>query len=189
MQRVDVSSLVVLGMRSPSASWEQPFELLHACHERASRMLALLVKLQGHLVAHGVDEHAIAAAVDVMRYFDLAAPLHHRDEEEHVFPLAFAADDNDVAAAVTRLAGQHAMMEAVWKGLRIELLALAAPDRPTRLAVAWGTDHLVCAFRDLYCEHIGVEERVIYPYVQQRLSAASTETMGQAMAARRGAVA
>lgn len=188
MQRVDLSSLVVPGMRSPSASWEQPFEMLHACHERATRMLALLIKLQAHLVAHGIDDQATQAAVDVMRYFDLAAPLHHRDEEEHVFPLAFAADEYEVVAAVTRLAGQHAMMEAVWKGLRIELLALTAPEKPKRLAVAWSTDHLVCAFKELYSEHIGVEEGLVYPYVQQRMTAALTETMGRAMAARRGAV-
>jgi hemerythrin-like domain-containing protein len=187
MQRTHSAPLAVLGMRTPSAGWEQPFEMLRACHERASRMLALLVKLQAHVVVHGIDDQASQAAVDVMRYFDLAAPLHHRDEEEHVFPLAFAADEYEVVAAVTRLAGQHAMMEAVWKGLRIELLALTAPERPKRLAVAWSTDHLVCAFRDLYSEHIGVEEGVVYPYVQQRMTAALTETMGRAMAARRGA--
>ena len=187
MQGVDLSPLAVPGVRSPSASWGQPFEMLHACHERATRMLALLIKLQAHLVAHGIDDQATQAAVDVMRYFDLAAPLHHSDEEEHVFPLAFAADEYEVVAAVTRLAGQHAMMEAVWKGVRIELLALAAPEKPKRLAVAWSTDHLVCAFRDLYSEHIGVEEGVVYPYVQKRMTAALSESMGRAMAARRGA--
>ena len=53
--------------RSPSAGFDQPFEMLAACHERVQRMLALMTKLAAHLPAHGADEQARSAARDVMR--------------------------------------------------------------------------------------------------------------------------
>jgi hypothetical protein len=37
----------------PAASFEQPFEMLEACHERVQRMLALLARLREHLRSHG----------------------------------------------------------------------------------------------------------------------------------------
>ena len=81
-QPIRLASLVA----SPAAGFEQPFEMLVACHERVHRMLALLGRLREHLHGHGPDTQAQQAARDVMRYFDQAAPLHHQDEELHVFP-------------------------------------------------------------------------------------------------------
>ncbi|RYY81317.1 MAG: hemerythrin domain-containing protein, partial [Comamonadaceae bacterium] len=52
------------------AGFEQPFEMLEACHERVHRMLTLLDRLRRHVAGHGTDEQARQAARDVMRYFD-----------------------------------------------------------------------------------------------------------------------
>jgi hypothetical protein len=70
--------------------FEQPFAMLEACHERVQRTLALLARLRVHVREQGADENARQAARDVLRYFDMAAPLHHEDEELHVFPLLLA---------------------------------------------------------------------------------------------------
>jgi hemerythrin-like domain-containing protein len=85
------------------ASFEQPFEMLHACHERIVRTLVLLQRLRVHMVAHSADEQARQAAADVMRYFDLAAPQHHRDEELHVFPPMIARGEPALVDLVSRL--------------------------------------------------------------------------------------
>ena len=76
----------VPGLRSPGVGFEQPFEMLDACHDRGRRTLELMGKLQTHLQTHGCDDSARQAARDVQRYFDIAAPLHHQDEELHIFP-------------------------------------------------------------------------------------------------------
>lgn len=60
--------------------------MLEACHERVQRTLGLLGRLREHVRKQGVDNDARQAARDVLRYFDIAAPLHHQDEELHVFP-------------------------------------------------------------------------------------------------------
>ena len=72
---------------APAAGFDEPFELLAACHQRVERMLGLLQRLQPHLQAHGADRAGAEAARDLLRYFDLAAPHHHEDEELHVLPV------------------------------------------------------------------------------------------------------
>ena len=84
--------------RTPSAGFDQPFEMLSACHERVQRSLALLQRLQDHLASHGADPQARDAARDVMRYFDIAAPAHHEDEERHVLPVLRAQGEDAFAA-------------------------------------------------------------------------------------------
>ena len=66
---------------APGAGFDQPFEMLLACHERVERMLGLLERLAQHLAEHGCTPDAAQAARDVMRYFDIAGPAHHEDEE------------------------------------------------------------------------------------------------------------
>lgn len=179
----------VLGMQTLSASWEQPFEMLRACHERVHRMLALLDKLQGHVAAHGADDKAAQAAVDVMRYFDQAAPLHHLDEEEQVFPMALARGSADVRAAVAQLQQDHTAMEAAWAALRVVLAAWADPAAAPELRAPQSSASLsVRAFAAHYQAHIACEESLVYPCVEALVSAQELESMGRAMSARRGAV-
>lgn len=75
------------GFNTPAVGFEQPFAMLEACHERVERTLTLLSRLRSYLREQAVDDAARQAARDVLRYFDIAAPLHHEDEELHVFPL------------------------------------------------------------------------------------------------------
>ncbi len=102
------------GHRPLAAGLEAPFEMLAACHERVERMLALQAKLQQHLLDKGCDEAARQAARDVMRYFDVAAPLHHQDEELHVFPPLLAGLDTALRALAGRLINEHRQMESAW---------------------------------------------------------------------------
>jgi len=39
-------------LATPAVGFEQPFEMLAACHERVNRMLALLERLREHLPGH-----------------------------------------------------------------------------------------------------------------------------------------
>src|SRR5205814_2154869 len=102
----------------PAAGFEQPFEMLQACHERLEQMLALLQRLREHVRSHGSDEQARQAARDVMRYFDTAAPRHHEDEELHVFPVLLALNDEGVTQVVAQLQQDHLQMEKRWHAAR-----------------------------------------------------------------------
>ena len=95
------------GRTGLAPTFEQPLHMLQACHERVLRMCTLLERLQKHAATKGADDQARQAARDILRYFDLAAPLHHQDEELHVFPLLLAESTPEVRALVTRLQQEH----------------------------------------------------------------------------------
>lgn len=119
----------------PGAGFDQPFEMLAACHERVARMLGLLQRLQAHLQQRGADASASSAARDVMRYFDQAAPQHHLDEERHVFPLLRASADPRLVALAGRLQAEHRTMAAAWAVLRGDLQAVAEGRWPAAAPV------------------------------------------------------
>ena len=106
------------GFSAPAVGFDTPFEMLEACHERVERSLRLLTRLAEHLDRQGWDDPARRAASDVLRYFDVAAPLHHEDEERHVFPAALAAQDAAITAAVHRLQQDHQDMHRAWQAVR-----------------------------------------------------------------------
>ena len=172
------------GFNTPAVGFGQPFEMLEACHERVQRTLTLLEKLRAYLHTHRCDDTARQAARDVLRYFDLAAPLHHQDEELHIFPLLLAQGRPDVVAPVQQLQHDHHAMEADWAAARGPLQALAEGEIQTFS----GADEAVLAqFSGRYADHIRVEEGLAYPAAQALLSASAVAAMGQEMAQRRGA--
>ena len=114
------------GFSSPAAGFEQPFAMLDACHERVRRSLGLLQRLIEHLDRRGQDQQSVSAARDVLRYFDLAAPHHHEDEERHVFPLLLVQAQVETTEMVERLQREHRQMSILWARLRLHLQQWAA---------------------------------------------------------------
>lgn len=167
--------------RAPGAGFEQPFEMLGACHERVERMLALLERLAQHLPQHGADEQAAGAARDVMRYFDQAAPLHHEDEERHVFPALRASGRPELAALAARLHEEHERMAAAWAALRATLLEITQGHWPAGAAF-----EAVAPFAASCRAHIQAEEDEAYPSAAGDIVDAARDAMGKEMAARRG---
>jgi hemerythrin-like domain-containing protein len=167
--------------RAPAAGFDQPFEMLAACHERVERMLGLLERLAEHLPRHGADTQAQDAARDVMRYFDQAAPHHHEDEERHVLPALRAAGGAEWTALADRLHADHQQMAAAWSALRRDLAAIAEGRWPA----AAGFDG-VPAFAALYREHIAREDQQAFPRAADLVQGPARGAMGEEMAARRG---
>ena len=178
-QPIRMSSL----LSGPAPGFEDPFSMLQACHERVNRMLALLGRLREHVAGHGADTSAREAARDVMRYFDQAAPQHHRDEELHVFPPLIEQADPDTVAVVRRLQQDHLQMESRWRGARQVLAAIQAGELQA-LSVEDGA--ALEAFASLYDEHIRAEEDRVYPAATALLDAPRLAAIGAEMMRRRG---
>ncbi|WP_449371623.1 hemerythrin domain-containing protein [Thiomonas sp.] len=170
-----------------AAGFDQPFELLRGCHARITRMDALLLRLIDHVRQQGADAQAQQAADKVLRYFEVAAPLHHEDEELHVFPVLRAAasgpkwEGND--AVLEKLESDHRALTGLWAELRVWLLQVkAAQALPAQASVTEAAQR----FGALHAAHIDIENTQIFPAAQARMSAAQISAMGQDMAARRG---
>jgi len=175
------------GHRPLAAGLEAPFEMLAACHERVERMLALQAKLQQHLLDKGCDESARQAARDVMRYFDMAAPLHHQDEELHVFPPLLAGADATLRTLAERLINEHRQMEAAWIPARSVLQAIAdsRPDADWHALTPAQTAALN-QFVALYEQHLADENGAAYPAAQAALPPEAVQVMSEDMMQRRG---
>ena len=139
------------GFDSPAVGFEQPFEMLEACHDRVRRSLALLTRLIEHVDAQGHDAQSRSAAADVQRYFDLAAPLHHQDEELHVFPVLRSVGDAELAADIELLERDHERMEGLWSRLRLTLVRWRAPGE---------TDPIADSERDTVREFVAISNAV-----------------------------
>lgn len=192
----------------PAAGFDEPYEMLAACHERAGRMLDLMARLSAHLSAHlsarlsaplssrpsvpgvapsppcPVDDPARQAAQDLMRYFDVAAPAHHDDEERHVFPLVEAQGDAGLRQLVARLRADHDAMRAQWPALRADLAALAQGDVPPEGWPAYEARWQ--AYAAMYRAHLQLEDAQVFPAGAGWSDEAQRRAMGADMAERRG---
>lgn len=173
------------GFAAPAVGFDQPFEMLYACHERVQRTLRLLNRLVDHVATQGHDAQSRAATADVLRYFDLAAPLHHEDEERHVFPqlLQDARTSPALRETVQKLQADHRQMEALWTKIRACL-------QPWLEAHAQGQlddtgQRVVADFIALYAQHIDAEEMLAYPAARNAMTPDAENAMGWDMQARR----
>ncbi|MCE4555899.1 hemerythrin domain-containing protein [Roseateles cellulosilyticus] len=160
----------------PAVGFDQPFEMLAACHERVRRTLDLLQRLQAHVQSHGADAQAQSAATDVLRYFDIAGPAHHEDEERHVLPRLREAGE---ATLADRLAADHREMTRLWTSIRAPLQSWAA-GQPALL----DTD-LLAAYSRSYEDHLSVEDARAFAIARAATEPSALKPMGEEMAARR----
>lgn len=166
----------------PKIGFDRPLEMLAACHERIERELVTLEGLDAHLQKSGCDAEARAVAQGVLRYFNTAGEMHHKDEDDDLFPLvrtrAAAQGRPEVAAVIDELEREHATMHSQWQRLRARLEAIAAGegklDRDEMTRFAW-----------LYRRHMEREGAAIMPFARQALDASQVAALGERMAARR----
>ena len=171
------------GFEGPAVGFEQPFEMLQACHARVQRSLDLLQRLVAYIDTRGHDASSRSAAADVLRYFDLAAPLHHEDEELHVFPALARSSDAAVRAAIAMLQDDHLRMAERWTLAREVLLAWR--DEPQPSALDGASRARLKAFSEAYDAHIATEENLVYPAARALFDEAGLARIGAEMQARR----
>lgn len=175
------------GHPSPAVGFEAPLEMLAACHVRIEQQCATLQRLVPHVAVHGADALAREAAAGVMRYFDMAAVLHHADEEADLFPAlieSMAGSDAVCLRELTAgLAAEHRELESRWRPVRDALAPLAAGAAAALDAAA------VAAFVGLCQRHIAREERELLPMAARLLGDDALERVGRAMRARRAVAA
>ncbi|MED5619444.1 hemerythrin domain-containing protein [Ideonella sp. BN130291] len=172
------------GLHSPAAGFDQPFDMLAACHDRVRRSLALLERLLPHLQAHGPDAQARDAARDVLRYFDMAAPAHHEDEERHVIPLLLGSSNAELQAAAQRMLADHHLIREGWARLA-PLLRSVTEGQPVSMETLQPE---AIDFVRLHHAHLDLEDTLAFPHAHQHLGhdQAAVQAMGAEMAARRG---
>ncbi len=165
--------------------FDDPFDMLTLCHEKVRRFAALTGKLKTHVEHHGADDAASQAATSILRYFNLAAPLHHADEEQDVYPalrqhLPEEPSDTrriELERAINDLEAEHAHLADLWDAVRIWLEQLEHKKYVQ-------PPECVPEFVMAYPHHADREEREIYPFAVV-LSLTEREQLGLRMVNRR----
>lgn len=168
----------------PTVGFDDPLEMLLACHRRIEKQLETLKRLRARLDSAGVDAEASSAAQAVLRYFQRAAANHHDDEEKDVFPLLGEriTDPGEAArfhALRAELERDHDEIDRMWSRLRRPLEGIAEGFNRALPE----TD--VHAFVAAYARHILAEEATLQDFFQRWLDAHDRAALGKSMSARR----
>ena len=159
--------------------FDDPLGVLVACHRRIEREIATLARLQRHLPEFGCDDDARAAARALLKYFDGAAPNHHADEEESVFPRLRALAREHAGELCDELEHDHEALATTWRRMRPLLAGIAAAVRANL------SPKDVDDLRNLYASHMLREEQLLIPLAARWLDADTLRQIGEEMAARR----
>jgi hemerythrin-like domain-containing protein len=181
--------LNILG-RAPDQGFDEPLGLLTDCHRRIESFLEVLMRVAREYAGRPLDDRGAEAVATARRYFLHAAPRHTADEEESLFPRlrAAAAARGEPCPAVAGLEADHERADGLHS--RVDgLLDAWLRDRTLPAGRSAELRSLLDTLRELYREHIGVEERDVFPLAGRVLSAAELSEVGSEMRGRRGLVA
>lgn len=173
------------GHHTPAVGFDQPFDLLSACHDRVRRSLALLQRLVDHVDQHGADAQARDAAADVLRYFTVAAPAHHEDEERHVVPRLLGSSDARAQVAAQEMLADHHLIREHWRALE----PLLRHVREGQAVDVGALRQAAAAFVTVHDAHLALEDDFALPHGRDLVQAEGAHelaAMGREMASRRG---
>ena len=159
------------------ASWEEPIEMLYACHSKVKRFCNQLCILPDYLTQNGINQAVKNDVKQILTYFNLSAPLHHDDEEKNFFP-ALVKHVPQAQEDIDKLESEHIALHQNWALLSAQLEQLLNGERQN-------VDRdLISAFIAGYDRHIALEEP-LFELGKQHLSETELQTMGKIMSERR----
>ena len=161
---------------------EFPFAMLAAWHRLGESQLDTLRWLLERQPAPATDLPVRDAAHTVLIYFDRSAAVHHRDEEDDLFPALVeslaAADPVCVRELVAAATAGHRAIESAWQALRPPLDALSRGAAAALGAAAVG--RLVQHCR----ENFRLEDRELLPMAERLLDDAGLARLRERISAR-----
>lgn len=160
-----------------SVTFAEPIEMLYACHGKVRRFCSQLDMLPGYIAEHGRNETVLQAVRQISRYFNVAAPLHHEDEEENFFPLLLQYAPQ-AQKGIDELLRQHENLHAGWQSVSAELTRLEneadyVPDAD-----------MLKRFTDGYAVHLSIEEP-LFEMGKASIPPEKLSEIGEIMAERR----
>lgn len=167
------------------ASFDSPLELLYSCHDKILHYSSALQSLCSTLLKEGWSPQLGKSADQIRRYFNIAGPEHHMDEEKHLFPAIIALDpelkqseSQEILQQINQLIKEHVESDILWESLD-SMLEERSEDYDT-------LEELARQFASDMHEHAGIENEIIFPYAKEHISADNFKQMGAEIAKRRG---
>ncbi len=161
---------------------ESAVDLLVACHDRIRNFTGMVQKL-AH--AEGAEAEEIrTAASSAHRYFAVALPLHEADEEESMRPRMEAAGRAEITAALDAMTHQHQGIDDLLERT-LPILTLLASNPAKLPEVHAELCSLSKALGEVFQGHLDLEEKVLFPAMNEVLSPAAQSDILREMQERR----
>ena len=167
------------GLTNDLPGFDDPLALLRACHDKILMHCDLLEGLLTHMLEAGPDSEARKSAERISRYFSTSAELHHRDEEDDLFP-RLNRQSLKIAELIHTLKNEHEQLKTLWATLSPELKQLPAEGFSKEFT------RTANDFFSLYQQHIERENMEFLPLAANSLSQQELAEIGESMAERRG---
>lgn len=159
------------------ATWNEPIEMLYACHSKVKRFCRQLSILPDYLEKHGYTQAVLNDVEQILSYFNRSAPLHHDDEELDFFPQLVKVAPQ-AQSAIDELEQQHKNLHENWNALSVQLEELISEQRQNI------DEHLIERFVQGYERHITLEEP-LFEMGREFLADDVLSEMGKNMSIRR----
>lgn len=159
------------------ATWNEPIEMLYACHSKVKRFCRQLSILPDYLEKHGYTQAVLNDVEQILSYFNRAAPLHHDDEELDFFPQLLKVAPQ-AQSTIDELEQQHKNLHKNWNALSAQLEELISEQRQNI------DEHLIERFIQGYERHITLEEP-LFEMGREFLADDVLSEMGKNMSIRR----
>lgn len=180
------ASMISLNVDSSIHGFDEPLGLLSDCHRRIEHFLAVLIRVTQEFGNRALTVEAADAVRNCQRYFTVAAPRHTDDEEESLFPRirAAAAVFGESYETLDRLEADHEEaqdLHAKVNGVLEQWVGEGLlPATQSRELLA-----MLERLQALYLEHIGIEDREVFPVAADLLTTEQLADVGREMKARR----
>ncbi|EGV35471.1 hemerythrin domain-containing protein [Neisseria weaveri] len=160
-----------------SVTFAEPIEMLYACHGKVRRFCGQVALLPQYIEDNGCNDIVIQTVRQISQYFNIAAPLHHQDEEDDLFPLLLQYAPQ-ARTDIDTLLGQHETLHESWRQLSHEFTLMQSNSeyRPN--------PQVLQNFTDGYHAHLQIEEP-LFELAKQHIPPEKLAEIGQRMAARR----
>jgi len=167
---------------SPGALLDDPLGFIDAHHARQRYVCRVLRRL----AVERRIERGVARDVAAVLTHDLA--LHHRDEDEDLFPLLRkrALPEDDLAPMLAQLAEEHVALSAA---AGFVAAALSVPGVQPYVQVGYRTAGIASEYVAIGERHLAIENAIVMVIARKRLRAVDLKFMSRSMKARRGAPA
>ena len=176
-------NIKIPGFTSPAVGLDQPLEILEACHERVKNHCQILQRLSAHLKVAGIDDQAILASKNLLRYFEIAAKNHHEDEENNLFPMLLESMAGSDAVCINEIINvlkeEHILLEKIWQSIKNPLKLIASGT------VASIDETQILLLATTYEKHINLEENELFPMAKRLLNEEQLKLMSHDMTQRR----
>jgi iron-sulfur cluster repair protein YtfE (RIC family) len=168
----------------PDSGFDDPIGMLKDCHRRIEHFLDILCLVAERAHTRSLSGEERSAVKAALQYFHVGGERHTADEEESLFPrlrsesaAGSLEDVNRLESDHHRAAGLHESVD--WIYTAWISAGILGPDEQQRLLSQ--TREL----KQLYAEHIQIEEAIVFPRAVLVLNSHAIAAMGSEFSARR----